>query len=282
MLRKALINGLVLSLGLVGTLVPVRAAVFFTNEPPAMAGAPYSGVATIQSTTLFSDGTHIVRNSTVRFARDSQGRTRTERSVGPVLGESAAQSNPTIIMINDPVGSQRLVINPQLKTVNVIKTGNGAVPPSISNSDAEPPFALMGLGMSIGAAPATESSSNTTSLGQKTINGLTATGSREVRTIPSGVLGNDKAITSTLDKWMSPDLGVPVQVTETSSIGGQVTLNLTDVVRSEPDPSLFTAPSGYTRHEFTGPNAAVAAMALAQGGVAAMHAVGTVTAVKSP
>jgi len=98
------------------------------------------------------------------------------------------------------------------------------------------PFALLGFGMGIGANPAaTEASSATSSLGQKSINGVTATGTRLVRNIPIGVLGNEKPITSTLDRWVSPDLGIAVQINQKSSIGGEVTLNLGQVVRTEPD-----------------------------------------------
>jgi hypothetical protein len=41
-----------------------------------------------------------------------------------------------------------------------------------------------------------------------------------------------------------------VQVTGTSSLGGQVSLNLQNVDRSEPDPSLFKVPAGYTQRAF--------------------------------
>jgi hypothetical protein len=72
-----------------------------------------------------------------------------------------------------------------------------------------------------------------------------ATGTRLVRTIPSGAIGNDKPITSTIEKWVSADLGIPVQITQKSSIGGDLSLNLGHLARGEPDPTLFTVPAGY-------------------------------------
>ena len=54
--------------------------------------------------------------------------------------------------------------------------------------------------MAIGANEFTEASTSTTSLGQKEVNGLTATGSRIVRAIPSEVLGNEKPITVTMEQ----------------------------------------------------------------------------------
>ena len=60
------------------------------EEPPTTAGVPFSGVLTLESTTTFSDGNHIVRTRTVKYYRDAQGRTRTERA--PVNNSARASS----------------------------------------------------------------------------------------------------------------------------------------------------------------------------------------------
>ncbi len=278
MLRKAIILGLVLVPGVIGTSVAVAAGgSYFASEPPQIPGAPYSAVATTQSTTQFSDGNRIVRSNTVRFFRDGQGRTRTERGVGGDGEEFTAQPNPAI-MIHDPVAGRFYILNPQTKTAFVYKmpnrgagAGGAGAPPAIAPRDPIPGFALMGLGMGIGATAFTEASSAETSLGQKVISGVSTTGTRIVRTIPSGVLGNDKPITSTLEEWRSPDLGVPVQISQKSSIGGVVTLNLSQVVRAEPDPTLFAPPADYTVHDVS--------MSMATGVTTSGS---TVTAVKQP
>src|ERR1700761_5070373 len=111
MLRKGTFFGLVL-LGGVCAAASVAAPgnSFFAEEPPAVAGAPFSGVAKTQSTTMFSGGTRIVWGNSVRFFRDSQGRTRTERGLG-VDGTHA----PTMIVINDPVAGVRYLVSPALK-----------------------------------------------------------------------------------------------------------------------------------------------------------------------
>src|SRR5579862_3343351 len=111
--------------------------------------------------------------------------------------------------------------------------------------------------MGIGATAVTESSSSETSLGHKLIRGLNATGTRTIRTIPSGVLGNEKPIISTMERWFSPDLGVPIQITQKSSIGGDLTLTLEQVIRAEPDPALFATPADYTRQDLQVPTATV-------------------------
>jgi hypothetical protein len=151
-------------------------------------------------------------------------------------------------MINDPVSGQRLELLPKFKTANEFKLQGGVVPAAVAVSTVNegiPPFALLGIGMALGANQFTEASTSTTSLGQKDINGLNATGSRIVRTIPAGVLGTEKPINVTIVEWVSPDLGMIVQFTETSSVGGSVTVSLSQLVRAEPDPALFTVPSDY-------------------------------------
>ncbi len=262
MLRRAIVLGLVVVPALIGTSVAVAALPYFASDPPNTPGAPYSAVATTQSTTQFSDGTRITRGNTVHFFRDGQGRTRIERGLGADGEESASQANP-LVRINDPVSGQTYTLYPQTKTAMVYKMFNRAGPrPVTVSTEATAPFALLGLGMSIGAGGNTESSLSQTSLGQKVISGVNATGTRTVRTIPSGVLGNDKPITSTRDEWVSTDLGVPVQITEKSSLGGAVTLNLSQVVRGEPDSTLFAPPADYTRHDLA-PAIAAATAAVA-------------------
>jgi hypothetical protein len=272
MLRKALALGLIGVPGLAGTLVAFAGGgTFIAEEPTGIAGSPYSGVAVTQSTTVFSDGNRIVRTNTTRYYRDGQGRTRVERTFGGQDGaEKPSQSN-LMITITDPVGGELYFVRPQNRFVEAMKLGPGLIAArsaAASAADRQVPFALMGIGMAIGASLSTEASSTSTSLGQKVVNGVTATGTHTVRTIPVGVLGNEKPITSTVDEWFSPDLDVPVQITQKSSIGGDVTLNLTQLVRGEPDAALFAPPAGYTVRDVSGAAAVLAGAATMTNGTA--------------
>ncbi len=251
MLRKTLAIGSLFGLCLSGTAAAVAAGRYFAEEPPSIAGAAFSAVVKTESVTTFSDGNRVVRGNTVHFSRDGQGRTRTERGEQP----------NTLIAISDPVAGLRYLLNPRNKVAAVFKLRGGAapVPAAQDELDVSEPFALLGFGMGMGAHPRTEASSSTTSLGEKVINGVTASGTRVVRTIPSEVLGNEKPITSTLDRWVSPELGIPIQITQTSSIGGRMTLSLEQVARTEPDPALFAPPSDYTRRQLDTPASAAVA-----------------------
>jgi hypothetical protein len=276
MFRKATFVGLGFCAGLAATLAAFAAGPFFAPQPPTTAGEPFSAVAQTQSTTNFSDGNRIVRNNTVHYFRDGQGRVRVERNGGGPEGINTSTNGVVVsggsVVIDDPVSGERINLMPQMKMATVFKLPEGiragrAMPGPLPEESA--PFALMGLGMGIGAnGMTTESSAETTSLGQQIVNGVTATGTRVVRVIPVGALGNEKPITSTLEEWKSAELGIPVRITATSSIGGSLTYNLQDLQRAEPNASLFSVPADYKQ------------MNLPVQGVASATA--TFTAVKKP
>jgi hypothetical protein len=281
MFRKATLVVLGLGVGLTATLAAFAAGPFFAPDPPTTAGEPFSAVAQTQSTTEFSDGNRIVRSNTVHYYRDGQGRVRVDRNsltqgTNTSTNGVMAPVDAGRIVIDDPVSGERINLTPALKTAVVFKLPEGMKAPRAipTPSPEDAPFALMGLGMGVGAnGMSTEASAETTSLGQQIVNGVTATGTRVVRVIPVGALGNEKPITSTLEEWKSAELGIPVRITATSSLGGKLTYNLQDLQRAEPAASLFTVPAGYKQMNLGMPGAvqSVAATSTA-----------TVTAVKKP
>jgi hypothetical protein len=86
----------------------------------------------------------------------------------------------------------------------------------------------------------------TTSLGTQTISGVAAEGTRTVRTIPAGQIGNEKPIELVTERWYSSELQTDVLIKRTDPRGGTSLFQLTNVVRSEPDAALFQVPSDYT------------------------------------
>lgn len=78
-----------------------------------IAGAPYSAQEVTEHAQTLADGTHInSKPRTTLLYRDSQGRTRTERSTGPV------DANVRVVEIHDPVGGFRYVLDPEKKLVH--------------------------------------------------------------------------------------------------------------------------------------------------------------------
>jgi hypothetical protein len=86
---------------------------------------------------------------------------------------------------------------------------------------------------------------NTEDLGSQTMEGVLVNGVRTTRTIPAGEIGNDKPISIVTEVWTSPDLKTIVYSKRSDPRMGEQTFQLTNIVRSEPDVSLFTVPPDF-------------------------------------
>jgi hypothetical protein len=75
--------------------------------------------------------------------------------------------------------------------------------------------------------------------------GVLVNGVRTTRTIPAGEIGNDRPIRIVTEVWTSPDLKTIVYSKRSDPRMGEQTFKLTNLVRSEPDASLFTVPADF-------------------------------------
>jgi hypothetical protein len=210
-------------------------------------GAPYSGQEVTEETQTLANGNVITRKVQVNVYRDSSGRVRTERTVPagrPEPGQttSAQVATRTIVNIHDPVAGVSSELDSTSKTARQM-----AIPTHGGNP---------GFGGRGGRGPnGTTSDPNvvTESLAMQTVNGVQATGTRTTRNIPAGQIGNAQPIQVVTETWHSPDLKVPVMTKRIDPVHGTVTTQLTNITRSEPDPSLFQVPSDYTVTKGRGP-----------------------------
>ncbi len=83
-------------------------------------------------------------------------------------------------------------------------------------------------------------------LGEQAIEGVTAKGTRTTTTIPAGAIGNELPISITSEEWFSTDLKVLVMTKHADPRSGETTYRLMNIVRTEPNPSLFDLPAGVT------------------------------------
>ena len=81
---------------------------------------------------------------------------------------------------------------------------------------------------------------------------VSAQGTRTTRTIPAGAIGNEKPIVITVERWYSPDLQMNVMIKRSDPRTGENVFQLTNIMRSEPDASLFQVPPDYTVKEAGG------------------------------
>ena len=84
-------------------------------------------------------------------------------------------------------------------------------------------------------------------LGEQTIEGVRATGTRTTTIIPAGSsLGNVNEIRIVSEQWFSSDLEVLVLTKHSDPRVGETIYRLTNIVRAQPDPNLFVLPADYT------------------------------------
>lgn len=82
-------------------------------------------------------------------------------------------------------------------------------------------------------------------LGTQNIEGVEAQGSRTTTIIPAGAVGNERPIEITYERWYSKELQLVVMSKNNDPRSGESTYRLTNIVRNEPDPSLFAVPTSY-------------------------------------
>lgn len=219
-------------------------------------GAPFCAGVSTEHTQSFADGNRIHTAENSNICRDSEGRTRREASLN-LLGVGPQASAPKLITILDPVAGLRYMLDSENKVAHKMTLPPlGSVPDKALPKGGEM-FIMRSAGGSGGQAFSTnmvyrkagqdsnETAPTTENLGDQTINGVHATGTRITTTIPSGKMGNDKPIVVTSERWYSPDLKATVMTKHTDPWAGELETQFTNVNTSEPDPSLFTVPNDY-------------------------------------
>jgi len=264
-----------LAAGVVHAQEPKIAASFMRAplETKALKGAPYSAETVNEFVQTLADGNRIVRKTTGRVYRDSEGRVRREedRASGspgisitdPVAGVSYSldpdrkiawktQAVATTIIMNkmdelkttleaarsaEARGRIETRVEPQIVTVD----GGGAWTTQTIEVDG-------GRGM-VRRAGGDGEQRNAETLQSKVIEGVLAEGKRTTTTIAAGAVGNERAITIVAEEWTSPELQVLVLTDHKDPRNGDSTYRLLNVNRAEPSSSLFEVPPDYTVRE---------------------------------
>jgi hypothetical protein len=234
-------------------------------------GAPYSALITNESSQLLADGNRITQSSSGTTTRDSQGRTRQDAPL-PAIGNMAAANAPHFVFINDPVGQKTYTLNLTEKTAQSFampRAGSGTGVGIGTGGSAEASAFFLKLkqeaeASASGQTPeiATQKSLimmdktkaetfgeatevNTEDLGTQTMEGVLVTGTRTTKTIAAGQIGNEKPISIVIEVWTSPELKTVVMSKRSDPRMGEQTFRLTNIVRAEPDASLFTVPADF-------------------------------------
>jgi hypothetical protein len=221
-------------------------------------GAPYSAEAVTESTQVLADGNRINRKSLTRVYRDGEGRMRREEvnDAGTVVSVS----------IVDPIAHVSYVLQPQSRTAYrenaqnqlfIVRSKIEAGADRMADAPPPPPPPPPAPGAPL-RTTATEirmrvpiSGSEVgdvaqENLGQQNVEGVSANGTRTVTTFPTGAIGNLQPLKVVSEQWFSPDLQVLVMTRHIDPRSGETTYRLQNIVRAEPDRSLFSVPADYS------------------------------------
>jgi hypothetical protein len=247
-----------------GTAGIVASSGFDGGSGPVL-GAPYSATITNESIQTLADGNRLVQTSSGTTARDSQGRTRQD-TVLPAIGNLSAANAPHLIFIHDPVAQTSYTLNLTEKTAQKMPAlpplaggtagvggamvamrveGNGAPLPSPDAMPTTMAAPAPGVFLAKHLTISEQDLGNTEELGSQTMEGVLVNGVRTTHTIPAGQIGNDLPITIVTEVWTSPDLKTVVYSKRNDPRMGEQTFRLTNIVRTEPSPSLFTVPADF-------------------------------------
>jgi hypothetical protein len=241
--------------------------------PQPVLNAPYSGEQIQEHQQTLADGTHVNQvNSHQMMYRDSQGRTRTERSMFPVMDRNGSgQPSPLVVEIMDPVQG----VSYTLDTVNkiahrsILQQPNPPAARPVPARAANAPSVLPYGGV-VGAVrqgdlsatvpvPAARIAPNGTrmqitneKLGTQVIDGITVEGTRMTRTIPANSEGNDRDMQIITETWNAPDLHMVIYSKNSDPRNGDSIMRFANLSHSDPDPSLFLAPPDYQIVDETG------------------------------
>ena len=227
------------------------------DQGSTVEGAPYSATMVNESTQTLADGNRIVQRLTGTTARDSQGRTRQDTALPPIGNMSAANA-PQLVFIQDPIAQTAYTLNLSDKTAH-------KMPPPLAIgavAKAKPGTAAAGQPIRIASGGVATAASGgaffqkqitvneqaevrAENLGIQTMQGVSVEGVRTTRTIAAGEIGNDRPIEIITEVWTSPDLKTIIYSKRSDPRMGEQTFQLTNILRSEPDPSLFTVPADF-------------------------------------
>ena len=214
-------------------------------------GMPYSAEQVSDQTQTLADGTHITQKTQVtKLFRDSEGRSRTERSL--FRGMNGTFDGLTIVEIVDPVSGFAYIFDAYNHVAHRFAPEGGGG----QARDAEQTRAGSGPTVRVVPSPTvhviTPAQSqtdrpevSTESLGSQVIEGVNVEGRKITRTLPVGLMGNDRPLVSVTESWFSPELRITVLTKHSDPRMGESVTQLRNIDRSEPDSSLFRVPPDY-------------------------------------
>jgi hypothetical protein len=208
-----------------------RLDVFVTPIP----NAPFSGVIDVQRSIVQRDGSIANFKTNRHIGRDSLGRIYNEsRRLLPASNTETPQV--VSILLYDPQTRVSTMLYPQERTFSTS---------TVDRPPATAPPAFLYASPTGNSLPQNEFTREE-DLGIYEVEGLPAHGVREVQTVPAANSGTAKELLISDEYWYSDDLRINLVLKHSDPRTGTVTMTVTQVKRTEPDPALFEIPNDYT------------------------------------
>jgi hypothetical protein len=233
---------------------------FIGYSVPNIPHAAFSATVKNSFEQTLPDGNHVRGFTRVQQARDDAGRTMIQRPM-QMPGSCRLDEN----------GVPRLdltvtVFGPSTETTLHWQTGPTAgkvveayhahvVSPPGATTPPRAPLATpqLAAGKQAAVQSVAKNAISTEDLGTRNIAGLEAHGWRSTRTIAAGAEGNELPVVTTHENWRSDELQLTLMAVDDDPRAGRTTMEVEELSRTEPDPSVFAPPEGYTIEDSTRP-----------------------------
>lgn len=222
-------------------------------------GAPYSADAVTESVQMLHDGNRIRQRNEARLYRDSEGRTRREQQLNTLGAWQLAPPASPLVFLHDPLAERSFLLDLNSRTARRLgmpagsviwqAEGNDAVAfgssAALSATNANRTAAVAGSTAAISFA-SSDIALSTEALGERSFEGVTASGTLTRMTIGAGVFGNELPIEVLTERWYSSELQMVVLRRHTDPRFGETTYRLTNISTDEPDAALLVVPGDFT------------------------------------
>lgn len=208
-------------------------------------GLPFSADVVEENDKLLADGNRIHYEVHGKIFRDSKGRMRTETEA-PVFN---SESKPFVhINITDLVEGRIIFLDTEHKIATVTllgqPTAHAAVTTPKDSADQHPKVQPVPTVQGHLLPPPTPDPAPE-DLGTSQIEGFTVQGTRSTHIMNAGMIGNDKPIATTTERWFSIEFKMDLVNFSDSPEAGKHVRKLVNIRAGEPDPLLFQIPPDF-------------------------------------
>lgn len=218
---------------------PVSFQVLVLSDPEdgkVVTGVPFSATTISEAMQTLANGDRAWWKMEGKLFRDSQGRFRREETMVTSLGLSTSS-----VVISDPIAGTSFELHADEKTAEQLTNPFARTNSTLKNAPQDAKTNPEQVGLPSGNL-------KTEDLGTQTLAGIAVQGRRITMTPPAGPTGNQNPPAIVLETWYSNNLHILMMSNRNDPWSGETTYRVTNIQLTEPDPSLFAVPEGYTVH----------------------------------